>query len=58
MILNALNDKLLPVYGNGENVRDRLYVEDHFEAIDLIHPRNRTDIRFFKFNTSYQIVKN
>lgn len=33
MILNALNDKPLPVYGKGENVRDWLYVEDHCEAI-------------------------
>lgn len=36
MIVNALNDKLLPVYGNGGNVRDWLYVEDHCKAIDLI----------------------
>lgn len=36
MISNALNDKELPVYGKGENVRDWLYVEDHCIAIDLI----------------------
>ena len=36
MIANALNDKPLPVYGTGENVRDWLYVEDHCRAIDLI----------------------
>lgn len=36
MIINALNDKPLPVYGKGENVRDWLYVEDHCKAIDLI----------------------
>lgn len=36
MIANALNDKPLPVYGKGENVRDWLYVEDHCHAIDLI----------------------
>ena len=36
MIANALADKPLPVYGNGENVRDWLYVEDHCRAIDLI----------------------
>ena len=36
MIANALNDKPLPVYGKGENVRDWLYVEDHCIAIDLI----------------------
>ena len=36
MIVNALADKPLPVYGKGENVRDWLYVEDHCRAIDLI----------------------
>lgn len=36
MIANALADKPLPVYGNGENVRDWLYVKDHCRAIDLI----------------------
>ncbi len=36
MIANALNNKPLPVYGKGENVRDWLYVEDHCKAIDLI----------------------
>ncbi len=36
MIANALNDKPLPVYGTGENVRDWLYVEDHCKAIDRI----------------------
>lgn len=41
-ILNALNDKPLPVYGNGENIRDWIYVEDHCRAVDLIirHGRN------------------
>ena len=36
MIANALSDKPLPVYGDGRNVRDWLYVEDHCKAIDLI----------------------
>ena len=36
MIANALNNKPLPVYGKGENVRDWLYVEDHCRAVDLI----------------------
>ena len=36
MIINALHDKSLPVYGEGINVRDWLYVEDHCRAIDLI----------------------
>ena len=36
MIINALNDKPLPVYGEGINVRDWLYVEDHCEAIDAV----------------------
>ena len=36
MIINCLHDKPLPVYGEGLNVRDWLYVEDHCKAIDLI----------------------
>ena len=36
IIINALHDKPLPVYGDGKNVRDWLYVEDHCRAIDLI----------------------
>lgn len=36
MIANALADRKLPVYGEGQNVRDWLYVEDHCKAIDLI----------------------
>ncbi len=36
MIAKALDDKDLPVYGEGLNVRDWLYVEDHCKAIDLI----------------------
>lgn len=41
MIANALNDKPLPVYGKGENIRDWLYVEDHCSAIDLIVRKGR-----------------
>lgn len=36
MIANALNDKPLPVYGDGLNVRDWLYVEDHCSALDTV----------------------
>ena len=36
MITRALNDEKLPVYGNGQNVRDWLYVVDHCIAIDMI----------------------
>lgn len=41
MIANALADKPLPVYGEGLNVRDWLYVEDHCRAIDLILEKGR-----------------
>ena len=41
MIINALSDKKLPVYGDGKNVRDWLYVEDHCRAIDLILQKGR-----------------
>ncbi len=36
MIANALNNKSLPVYGDGLNVRDWLYVEDHCSALDTV----------------------
>ena len=41
MIANALYDKPLPVYGDGLNVRDWLYVKDHCKAIDLIIHKGR-----------------
>lgn len=41
MIINALANKPLPVYGEGINVRDWLYVEDHCKAIDLILQKGR-----------------
>ena len=41
MIHNALSHDLLPVYGDGLNVRDWLYVEDHCKAIDLVLERGR-----------------
>jgi dTDP-glucose 4,6-dehydratase len=41
MILNALEAKPLPVYGNGSNVRDWLYVEDHAKALHLILKNGR-----------------
>jgi dTDP-glucose 4,6-dehydratase len=36
IIQNIVKEKPLPVYGNGKNIRDWIYVEDHVEAIDLI----------------------
>lgn len=41
MICRALNDRNLPVYGKGENIRDWLYVEDHCAAIDLVMRKGR-----------------
>ena len=41
MILNAQDGKPLPVYGDGKNVRDWLYVEDHCEAIGLALRRGK-----------------
>ena len=41
IILNALEGKPLPVYGDGENVRDWLYVEDHARALLAIAQRGR-----------------
>ena len=42
MVLNALDGKPLPVYGDGSNVRDWLYVGDHCSAIRLVLARGRT----------------
>ena len=38
---NIVQEKPLPVYGDGQNVRDWLYVEDHVEAIDLIFQKGK-----------------
>lgn len=61
MIANALADKPLPVYGEGLNVRDWLYVEDHCRAIDLIIRRGREgeiyNIGGHNERTNLQVVK-
>lgn len=61
MIANALNDKSLPVYGTGENVRDWLYVTDHCAAIDLIVRKGRVgevyNIGGHNERTNLQVVK-
>ena len=41
IIHNALAGKKLPVYGDGKNVRDWLYVEDHAKAIDMVQEKGR-----------------
>tara|TARA_B110000046_G_scaffold167012_1_gene184364 strand:- start:444 stop:1430 length:987 start_codon:yes stop_codon:yes gene_type:complete len=41
IIKNIVNENSLPVYGDGQNVRDWLYVEDHAEAIDLIFNKGK-----------------
>jgi len=46
MIKLALEDKKLPVYGVGNNIRDWLYVEDHCEAIDLVFHNGRAGERY------------
>lgn len=42
MIINCMNKKKLPVYGDGLNVRDWIYVIDHNKAIDLVFEKGRT----------------
>ncbi len=42
MINNALNHKPLPVYGDGRQIRDWLYVEDHCRAIDMVFDNGKT----------------
>ena len=41
IITNALNNKKIPVYGDGKNVRDWLYTEDNCEAIDMVLHKGR-----------------
>ena len=61
MIQKASNDESLPVYGNGANVRDWLYVGDHCTAIDLV-VRNGRDGEVYNIGghnerTNLQVVK-
>ncbi len=46
MINNIKNNKPLPVYGKGENVRDWLWVEDHAKAIDIIFHKGKIGDRY------------
>ena len=61
MIIRALNDEKLPVYGDGSNVRDWLYVEDHCFAIDLIIHNGRVgevyNIGGHNEKTNLEVVK-
>lgn len=61
MIQKALRDEKLPVYGNGENVRDWLFVQDHCSAIDLVVRKGRDgevyNIGGHNERTNLQIVK-
>lgn len=41
LILNALHDKTLPIYGDGQNVRDWIYVLDNCEAIDVLFRKGK-----------------
>ena len=62
MISKAMSDEKLPVYGNGKNIRDWLYVEDHCEAIDMIIRRGKTgeiyNIGGHNEYSNLQVVKN
>lgn len=62
MILSALAGKSLPIYGNGENVRDWLYVEDHADALLLVlekgAPGRSYNIGGENERTNLEIVKN
>ena len=41
VVQNIINNKSIPVYGNGENIRDWIYVDDHVRAIDLIFHKGK-----------------
>ena len=61
IIKNILEGKKLPVYGDGSNVRDWLYVEDHCKAIDLVLHKGRTgevyNVGGHNERTNLEIVK-
>jgi dTDP-glucose 4,6-dehydratase len=61
MILNAVRGKPLPVYGDGENVRDWLYVEDHCSAIDAVLSHGRVgetyNVGGWNEKTNLEVVK-
>ncbi|MDR2017818.1 MAG: dTDP-glucose 4,6-dehydratase [Syntrophobacterales bacterium] len=61
IISNALHDKELPVYGDGMNVRDWIYVTDHCEAIDLVlhkgEPGNIYNVGGENERTNIEIVQ-
>lgn len=46
MILNMLENKALPVYGDGKNIRDWLYVEDHNRAVWLVMQKGRVGEKY------------
>lgn len=60
LINNIIHGKSLPVYGDGSNVRDWLYVDDHAAAIDAVLRRGRVDevynIGGFNEHTNIEIV--
>ena len=41
MIKSIINNKKIPIYGDGSNIRDWLYVQDHADAIDLIFHKGK-----------------
>jgi dTDP-glucose 4,6-dehydratase len=61
LINNCLNHKVLPVYGDGLNIRDWLYVEDHCKAIDMVIKNGRIgevyNVGGHNERTNIQIVK-
>lgn len=60
MINNALAGKALPVYGNGQNIRDWLYVDDHVEALQLVLEKGKLgesyNIGGFNEHTNLDVV--
>jgi len=61
MINNALVGKSLPIYGNGQNIRDWLYVDDHAEALKLVLEKGKVgesyNIGGFNEHTNVEVVE-
>ncbi len=58
MIYNAIHNKSLPVYGDGKNIRDWIFVEDHCKAIDLVLQKGKIgEVYNIGGNNEWQNIK-
>ena len=56
MVINALSDKKLPIYGKGLNIRDWLYVEDHCRAIHTVIEKGKPGKRIISVGIMKSLI--